>query len=194
MESDMTTPSAFGVRRAACVVLLSLAAAASATAASFPLTSPDGNVRATITQEADGGFTYRVDYKGIPVILPSRLGMVLSDDTDLSQGFEPVRPECIFQDDTNRLCAAGQCGDTSLVWHPPFGERAVVTNLFRQVMFYLEKTAPKSHMLLIFRAYDAGVAFQYNVGKDPPRHRPSVINELTEFAFTGDHRPKRSQP
>jgi alpha-glucosidase len=65
--------------------------AASATAAtqSFPLTSPDGNVRATVVQGEDGGLSYRIDYKGTPVILPSRLGLALSDGTDLSRGFEP---------------------------------------------------------------------------------------------------------
>jgi alpha-glucosidase len=164
----MTLPSASGI-------LLALAVSVAA-AGSYPLASPDGNVRATVTQGADGGFSYRVDYKGTPVILPSRLGLTLSDGTDLSQGFEPVRPDCIFQDATN------------LVWRPPFGERAVVTDHFRQAVFFLEKTSPKSHMLLVFRVYDAGVAFQYSVGETPPRQRPSVINEITEFAFTGDHR------
>jgi len=170
------THATSGVRRSACAALFFLAAAATATTQSFPLTSPDGNLRATVVQGEDGGLSYRVDYKGTPVILPSRLGLALSDGTDLSRGFEPMRPDCIIQDATN------------LVWHPPFGERKVVTNHFRQVMFWLKKTDRKSHLLLTLRAYDAGVAFQYSVGMKLPHHRPSVIDELTEFTFTGDHR------
>ena len=165
----------FGVRHAACAVLLLFAAAAAATQA-IPLASPDGNLRVTLMQGEDGGLSYRVDYKGKPVILPSRLGVALSDGTDLSRGFAAIRPEHVLRDETN------------LVWKPPYGERAIVSDHFRELGFGVEHHAvPDAAVMFVFRAYNAGIAFRYAVPA-PLRLRASITNELTEFTFTGDHR------
>ena len=130
---------------------------------------------ATLAGE-DGGLSYRVDYKGKPVILPSRLGVALSDGTDLSRGFAAIRPEHVLRDETN------------LVWKPPYGERAIVSDHFRELGFGVEHHAvPDAAVMFVFRAYNAGIAFRYAVPA-PLRLRASITNELTEFTFTGDHR------
>ena len=51
------------------------------------LTSPDGELSLTFSLN-EGTPTYKVDYKGAPVILESRLGFYLNGSEDLLDGFE----------------------------------------------------------------------------------------------------------
>jgi len=150
-----------------------LLATAAHAATEVPLESPDRNVRATLALAADGTVTYRVDYRGKPVILASKLGFTLEDTTDLTAGFAQTG------------LAKGEKDET---WSPVCGERARIIDAFRSVILSLENKACGGLKLqLECRAYDAGFAFRYVFPKqDLPRL--DIAKENTEFVFTADHR------
>jgi alpha-glucosidase len=140
-----------------------------ASAGSSDLSSPDGNLRATITIPDDGGaMTYRVAYRGKDIILPSRMGLVLNDGTDLGKGLR--LPFTLESEDRK-------------TWRPPFGERAEVIDHYKHLFITASHTASGASVTVEFKAFDSGIAFRYGI---PPGS--TVTNELTEFTFTGDHR------
>lgn len=144
-----------------------------AQAADQLLVSPDQAVRAVIGLSPEGALTYRVDYKGKPLILPSKLGFTTEDKADLTTGYSFV--------DAKR-------SSVSQTWKPPYGERALVTDAYAALSAtYVIKGTGDLTLTLECRAYNEGFAFRY-VFPRQTRTRLDIAKENTEFAFTGDHR------
>ena len=51
------------------------------------VTSPDGNLSVSFSLTEQGVPTYKVDYKGMPVVKTSRLGMELNEENSLMDKF-----------------------------------------------------------------------------------------------------------
>jgi len=134
--------------------------------------SPDKAVRAVVAVSPEGTLTYRVDFKGKPVILASRLGFTTGDKTELTAGYSLVAEKRASVDST---------------WTPPFGERARVADTYHSLTLdTLNKGAGALALTLECRAYNAGFAFRYVF----PRQALSqldIAKESTEFVFTADH-------
>ena len=145
--------------------------AACSLAADLTLESPGQAVRATLALTADGAITYRVDYKGAPVILPSRLGFTSEDKTDLTAGFTWV---------------SSKRDDVRQTWKPPYGERSEVTDAYRSLAATY-RSAGGLTLVLECRAYDAGFAFRYVFPKQE-RAQLAIGRENTEFVFAADHK------
>ena len=142
-------------------------------AAESLLESPDKAVRAAVDLSQDGTVTYRVDYKGKPVILTSKLGFTVEEKTDLIAGFALT--------DSAR-------GEKNETWKPVCGERAQITDAYRSLTLALvNKGYGGLKLSLECRAYNAGFAFRYVFPKQT-RERLDIAKENTEFVFTGDHR------
>jgi len=146
--------------------------AAAACAAAETLESPGKEIRATLDLTADGAVTYRVDYKGAPVIIPSLLGFTADGPANLSNGLTRV---------------ASKRAAVNTVWRPPFGERALVTDAYNALTLSLENKATGLKLDLECRAYDAGFAFRYVFPKQAAAQL-DIARENTQFVFTGDHR------
>ncbi len=146
------------------------------TAADVQLESPDGNLVVTFGirdfGNAEGCPYYRVDYKGRPVIVDSRLGLEI-EDASLDHGLAVVRQTTGRHDST---------------WRPVCGERAEIRDHYSQVVIELKETAAPHRILhLTFRAYDEGVAFCYTLAKQPGMEAAHIRREHSEFRFREDY-------
>ncbi len=146
---------------------------AAAQAADRLLESPDKAVRAAIDLSPEGALTYRVDFRGKPVILASKLGFMTEDKADLTCGYSFV---------SEARTAVNQ------TWKPPYGERSLVTDAYQALtLTHKIKGTGDLTLTLECRAYNAGFAFRYVFPKQTLTQL-DVAKENTEFVFTGDHR------
>ncbi len=146
------------------------------TAADVPLESPDGNLVVTFGVRDFGDAKdcpcYRVDYKGRPVIVDSRLGLHI-EDAPLDHG----------------LAVVGQtAGRHDSTWQPVCGERAEIRDHHNQIVIELkETTAPHRILHLTFRAYDEGIAFCYTLPRQAGMETVRIEREHSEFRFREDY-------
>jgi alpha-glucosidase len=140
------------------IVTLALLAL-STSAKDFLLQSPDGHLRAVVT--LDTTLSYKVDYKGEPVILASRLGFM----TD----------RCVL--------IASSSDDQNTSWKNPLGERSTVLDHFRRT--FIDFASGGTTYRLECRAYNEGFAFRFLLPKQE-KAAIKIEDDLTEFAFARD--------
>ena len=149
-------------------------AAAPALAQQAPVTasSPDGTVSVTLTIDGDGRAAYAVSRKGKPIIAPSRLGFLFTDEAKIDR----------------RLAVTGQeVRDFDQTWTQPWGEWANIRNRYRELKVHLkESTALARVFTVTFRLYEDGVGFRYEFPSQPNMTKTNIADELTEFAFAQD--------
>ncbi len=135
--------------------------------------SPDG--RNVVTVEIrDGGLYYSLQRNGRAVILPSRLGFEF-------RGAPPLR-------DSLRIVATA---DTTVdqTWTQPWGEVARVRDHHREVRVTVaERTPPGRRFAVVFRAFNDGVGFRYELPAQPALGAFEIAEELTEFAMADNAR------
>jgi alpha-glucosidase len=143
-----------------------------AAAQTASITSPDGANRVTFVLE-DGEPTYRVDRATLPVIERSRLGFVLQDLPPLAADFRVVEFTERTSDET---------------WTQVWGERKHVRDHYNELRVALEETTPLARRMdVVFRAFDDGIGFRYEIPAQPNLDAFHIMDELTEFGFAGDH-------
>jgi alpha-glucosidase len=157
------------------LVLGSLAVVATPLSAQAPLqvASPDG--RNVVTVEVrDGALHYSVKRDGRDILLPSRLGFEF-------RGAPSLR-------DSLRITGSAQSArDTT--WTQPWGEVARVPDNHRQLEVTAEEaTALKRQFRVVFRAFNDGVAFRYELPAQANLGEFAIQEELTEFSFAGNGR------
>ena len=134
--------------------------------------SPDGSILLTFAL-ADGIPTYRLDVDGVPLILPSRLGFKLKDAPPLGEGMILVEAAQSTFDET---------------WEQPWGETRLVRDHHNELRVLLEETGENPRQLvLVFRVFDDGLGFRYELPAQPNLDAFTILDELTEFTFTADH-------
>lgn len=134
--------------------------------------SPDGSLVVTFELD-DGAPRYRVDRFGREVIRPSRLGFAFQDAPPLAEGFRVVSSDTSTFDET---------------WTQPWGEQKDIRNHYRELRVALgEAAAPSRRMDVVFRVYDDGLGFRYEIPAQPGLDSLVIMDELTEFALAGDH-------
>lgn len=136
------------------------------------LTSPDGELSLTFSLN-EGTPTYKVDYKGAPVILESRLGFYLNGAEDLLDGFTIVSSEQSTFDET---------------WETVWGEESAIRNHYNELLVHLEQKATARKMDIRIRLFDDGYGLRYEFPRQEGLKYFTVKEERTEFALTGDHR------
>lgn len=136
------------------------------------ITSPDGELSLTFSLN-EGTPTYKVDYKGAPVILESRLGFYLNGAEDLLDGFTLLGSEQSTFDET---------------WEPVWGEETAIRNHYNELLVHLEKKATARKMDIRIRLFDDGYGLRYEFPRQEGLTYFTVKEERTEFALTGDHR------
>ncbi|HEX2188081.1 MAG TPA: glycoside hydrolase family 97 N-terminal domain-containing protein, partial [Longimicrobiaceae bacterium] len=159
---------------------LALAAALAAGAAApapaqqeLRVASPDGRNEVTVGTR-DGGLYYAVRRNGKAVLLPSRLGFVFRGADSLWTG----------------LRIAGSARDSAdVTWTQPWGEVRRVRDHHRELRVRVEETkAPGRRFDVVFRAFDDGVGFRYELPEQPGLGAYELTDELTEFALADDAR------
>lgn len=133
--------------------------------------SPDSNVKLHFTLKDGHIPTYAIEYKGIPVVSQSHLGLKLTD-SGLYDYFEIADVQRSATDET---------------WKPIWGEEAMIRNHYNEMAVTLRQTSSNRLMTIRFRIFNDGVGFRYEFPDQDNLVYFVIKEELTEFAMTGNH-------
>ena len=129
--------------------------------------SPSGTLTVEVTLNAEGRVGYRVSREGKPVIADSRLGFLFTDAPEMLRNFQLAGQGARSFDET---------------WEEPWGEYARIRNRYNELtVSFDEKNWLKRRMTLVFRIYDDGVGFRYELPGRPNFTHANIADELTEF-------------
>jgi alpha-glucosidase len=135
--------------------------------------SPDG--RNEVTVEIRGGeIHYSLQRDDRAVIQPSRLGFELSDGPPLGDRMQVVGTATNSVDET---------------WTQPWGEVKEVRDHHNELRVDLEEgQAPGRQLVVVFRVFDDGIGFRYELPEQPGLVDFEITDELTEFTMADDAR------
>ncbi|HYE58320.1 MAG TPA: glycoside hydrolase family 97 catalytic domain-containing protein, partial [Rhodothermales bacterium] len=164
------------MRRLFPLVCLLLAPALYAQDTTLMLRSP-GRVL-TLTVRLKGGTpSYELARLGRPVVLDSKLGMMLRESR--MAGGLPM--------DWGLSLAAADTSSFDETWEQPWGEVRRIRNRYRQLRVGLRTNQPpQRHLDVVFRLYDDGLGFRYEWPEQAALDSFEVMDEATEFRFAGD--------
>jgi alpha-glucosidase len=172
METDMwmrswTRPLALG---AAYATLIAPSAQAQS---QVQVASPNG--RNVVTVEIrEGALVYSVQRDNRAILLPSRLGFEF-------QGARPLR-------DSLRITGS-TTSTVDEVWTQPWGEVARVRDNHNERRVSVSEAAPGGRQfVVVFRVFNDGVGFRYELPEQPGLAEFAITQELTEFALADDAR------
>ena len=158
-------------RAISCVVLL--AVVAKAQQAPYRVASPDGR-NVVQVETRDGALRYAVQRDGRAVIAPSRLGFAF-------RGAPPLR-------DSLRITGRADRSHDER-WTQPWGEVATVRDHHNELRVDVtEAAATGRRFAVVFRAFDDGVGFRYEIPDQPGLRDYEISDELTEFALAENGR------
>lgn len=144
-----------------------------ACAQNYQLLSPDGRLKVTITLDEGRPF-YQVERSARMVIEKSRLGLLLKNKTSLAQNLEIISTETAAYDET---------------WSQPWGEVRDIRNNYNQLRIDLaSKSVDKEKIAILFRVFNDGVGFRYQVPQQAGLTDFEIIDEISEFHLTADHK------
>lgn len=136
------------------------------------VSSPDGKIKVTFMLD-DGVPCYAVSRSGQDIIKPSKLGFSFKDTEPLNQNLTIVESKLDSFDET---------------WTQPWGEVEEIRNHYNELRVDLEETTEAHRkMTLVFRAYDDGLGFRYELPEQDNLSDFQIMDEETEFALAGDH-------
>ena len=135
-------------------------------------TSPDGNVVLSFSLKADGTPTYKMTYKGKPVINESTLGFTLKKEEPLTNHFKVVSDSKSTFKET---------------WKPVWGEEKEILNHYNELLVQLKQDKTNRLMNIRVRVYNEGVGFRYEFPTQKELTYFVIAEENTQFAMTGDH-------
>ena len=143
--------------------------------------SPNGNVVVSFSLVDNGVPTYKVSYKGKPVIKQSRLGLELTpsqndgikaEDTNLMNGFKVSNTET---------------SSFKEVWKPVWGETSSILNHYNEMAVSLTQEHPNRTIIVRFRVYNDGMGLRYEFPRQSNLGYFIIKDEHTQFAMAGDH-------
>lgn len=132
------------------------------------VSSPDGTVMVTVGVKDHHPF-YRVDYQGRTLIAPSRLGFRL-DHEELGANMTMVKVSRSSMDET---------------WTQPWGENETARNHYNELTVDYREQAGR-FMQVVFRVFNDGFGFRYNLPSDDKCKEYCVQDELTEITLAHD--------
>lgn len=148
-------------------VLTSRPARAQTTANVARAASPGGLLSVEVSTDNDGRPMYSVIRQGRPVVTASKLGFLLTDAPALERGLKLTASEPVTMDDT---------------WEQPWGERRFIRNHYNEFRVAFTETGPLARRVdVVFRLYDDGLGFRYEVPEQTGLKTVRIGSELTEF-------------
>lgn len=127
------------------------------------LRSPDGNIEVTF-HAADGKLSYAVQFNGDGIISPSSLGLKAKADDTL----EVIETSRASYDES---------------WKPVWGNFAEIRNHYNEVQL---KVGGASAQTIIFRAYDDGIAFRYQIPESLKFSDKDYAHEASEISLISE--------
>jgi alpha-glucosidase len=135
--------------------------------------SPDGRTVVTV-ETRGGGLYYSIQRDNRALFLPSRLGFELQSAPPLRDG----------------LRITGSTTSTvDTVWTQPWGEVARVRDHHNERRISVSEAAtPGRQLVVVFRVFNDGVGFRYELPEQAGLGEFAIMQELTEFALADDAR------
>ena len=135
--------------------------------------SPSGDLALEVYLTDSGQAAYKISYRDMPVIEESLLGFQFNNAPALDDDFSVVEVVESTFDQT---------------WEQPWGEKHFVRNHYNQMHIRLrEESSPARELDLVFRVYDTGVGFRYELPRQDSLTDFEITDELTQFNLTGNH-------
>lgn len=132
------------------------------------VSSPDGRIAVEIGVDKDQP-VYAVSFRGKTVFRPSKLGFVLKDGPSLAEGFKVADVQRRRFDQT---------------WIQPWGEEREIREKYNELVVQFRETAgPERRLTVIFRVFNDGFGFRYEIPAQPNVKDIRIIDEATEFSF-----------
>jgi alpha-glucosidase len=140
---------------------------APAAAETATVTSPDGRISLTISDEG-GAATYQASYQGRPAIGASKLGLSFRDHHGFDKGLAITATARTSRDTT---------------WEQPWGERRLVRDHHNELaVTFAARQGPARRVIIRFRVFDTGIGFRYEIPEQPAFTGPlALTEELTQF-------------
>ncbi len=131
--------------------------------------SPDGRNVVQLDVNGEGRIAYRMLRDGKPVIDDSRLGIQLRNGRELLRNLKLDAHAASSFDET---------------WEQPWGERRFIRNQYNELRAtFAETDRDHRRFEVVFRVYDDGLGFRYEVPKQDALQRAEIEDEFTEFAI-----------
>jgi len=125
-------------------------------------------------QLVDGIPTYSVAHNGKKIVESSKLGFLLKDMPDLVGPFEIVSFDKTSFDET---------------WTQIWGEKKDIRNNYNEMRIRLRESQDAGRLMeLVFRSFDDGIGFRYEIPQQDGLGDFVIMDEITEFKLTGNHR------
>ena len=129
--------------------------------------SPSHIVHVDVTLNAEGRVGYLVSRQGKPVILESRLGFLFTDAPEMLRNFAFAGQSTRSFDET---------------WEEPWGEYRSIRDHYNELTVSFDETKwLKRRMTVVFRLFDDGIGFRYELPSAPNFTHANIADELTEF-------------
>lgn len=129
--------------------------------------SPSRVLHVDVTVSPDGRVGYIVSRQGKLVIDESRLGFLFTDAPQMLRNFKFAGQSARSFDET---------------WEEPWGEYRNIRNHYNELtVSFDEQKWMHRRMTVVFRVFDDGVGFRYELPSGPNWSHANVADELTEF-------------
>ncbi|MFT6842204.1 MAG: alpha-glucosidase [Psychroserpens sp.] len=139
---------------------------------SLTVNSPNNQI-SVIFNSNNEGINYAIEYKDSLLIKPSKLGYQFKD----MQPFEK-----------NFIISEFKLSNSNTAWTQVWGEnKEIVDNYNKLAISLQEKEGLKRKINIIFKLYDDGVGFRYEIPIQKNIDSIYITNELTEFNFINNH-------
>lgn len=147
------------------IVLASLFITPQLLAKTVDVSSPDGKIVLTVSDEQSAN--YQVSFNGKNVILLSKLGMAFKNAPAFDQSFSISSHHLSSVDQT---------------WQLPWGERKIVHDNHNELLVTFSSERKNANQFNIrFRLFNDGVGFRYEVDKTSGLNKVEITDEFTEF-------------
>lgn len=134
--------------------------------------SPDGKAQVTFILK-NGVPYYEVIYGDKNIINLSKLGLIFKDAEPLNSNFI-ITSKKYYNFDEN--------------WVQPWGEIKEIRNNYNELQVDLQEVIKANRrMSLVFRVYNYGLGFRYELPEQENLSKFEIMKEETEFALSGDY-------
>ena len=133
------------------------------------IASPNNKIEVKIYVK-NGNVKYAINFKDSALIKPSNLGYLLKNSKPMNGNF---------------LVTDSKISSQNISWEQIWGENKVITDNYNQIEVFLqEKVEPFRKMNVVFKVYNDGVGFRYEIPEQSNLDTILIFEELTEFNFT----------
>jgi alpha-glucosidase len=136
------------------------------------VTSPDGQLVASVSIDQQGRPTYEVLFQGKPVVVPSQLRLNFADGSSLGESSK------IENHETREI---------KETFHQFPGKRSQVNSLSNELtVFFKERGSEPREWQVVVRVFDDGVALRYRIPKQAGGQDVRLASEATHFTFPSE--------